>query len=122
MLKRLSRLYSPAKITVPKIEIGSKNVECVVNVKLLEMFIDNNLNYYVHSKQVTLKLSTSIGILHRLSAFLPRDILKTIYTALILPHQAYVVEVWFDAYSNATDRIFVLQKKLINCTNTLPYY
>ena len=109
------------KCTVSKVEIGIKEVECAGNVQLFGMFIDINLNYDVHSMYVTLKLLKSIEILRRLSDFLPRDILKTIYTALILPYLTYAAEITFGAYLNTTDRIFVLQKKPIRCINALPY-
>ena len=47
--------------------------------------------------------------------------LKTIYSAFVIPHLSYGIEVWHSAYKNVTEPIFVLQKKAIRAVFKLDY-
>ena len=60
---------------------------------------------------IALKISKSVGILFKLSKYLPLEIIKTLYYSLINPFLLYTNEVWHGTYANITNKIFILQKK-----------
>ena len=57
------------------------------------------------------KISTSVGILFKLSKHLRLEIIKTLYYSLINPFLQYGIEVWHGTYANITNKIFILQKR-----------
>ena len=67
------------------------------------------------------RLDWPLGISWRLSVDLPAYILTIIYTALILPYLTYNIEIWYGAYNNMIELIFILQKEAVRCINALPY-
>ena len=70
---------------------------------------------------MSMKLAKSIGLLYKLNRFLPKTILKTLYTSLIHPYLSYGIEAFHGTYQNDTSIIFVLQKKAIRAINNLAY-
>ena len=62
-----------------------------------------------------------MGILYKLSNFIPQNILKTLYEALIKPFLTYGIEAWFSAPDYILNKIRVLQKKSIRAICNLPY-
>jgi hypothetical protein len=67
------------------------------------------LNWNLHTKQVSLKISRAVGILNHLKHYLPQKTLQTIYHALLTTHLKYQLLSW--GYNN-TD-IPKLQEKSI---------
>ena len=94
-----------------EVRMGSAVVERVEVVKFLGILIDEKLTFKNHARNLSMKLSKSVGILHRLKFFMPVDCLKYLYAALILPYLNYGIEVWHSACKNVTEPIFILQKK-----------
>ena len=62
----------------------------------------------------------SIVLLYKLNRFLPKTILKMLYTSLIHPYLSYGIEAWHGTYQNNSSKIFVL-KKAIRAINNLAY-
>ena len=85
------------------------------------MFIDEKLSFKNHVDHISNKTSKSIGLLYRLNKFLPIDILKTLYYSLVMPHFTYGIEVWFGAPETVSERITIIQKKMVRALNSLPY-
>ena len=52
---------------------------------------------------------------------LKTNALKTLYSALLLPHLMSGIEVWYGILKSNGDRLFKLQKKAIRAINRLPY-
>ena len=53
------------------------------------MYLETKLNFQEHLNNVLSKVNKTIGLLHKLQAFLPRQSLVTIYKAFIKPHLDY---------------------------------
>ena len=64
-----------------------------------------------------MKVAKSIGLLYKRNHFLPKTILKTLYTSLIHSYLSYGIEAWHRKYQNNTSKIFVLQKKAIGASS-----
>ena len=55
----------------------------------LGILLDSNLSWKSHTDMLVLKISTLIGVLHRVKKYFPKSILITIYKSLITPHLNY---------------------------------
>ena len=53
------------------------------------MFLDSNLDFDEHIKEVFDKASKSIGLIRKLRKFLPRPSLLKIYKSFVKPHLDY---------------------------------
>ena len=78
--------------------------------KFLGVQLDEKLNFKIHINSICQKITRSIGIIWKLSSFLPAKILYTIYYSIIYPHLIYAVEVWGKSSKVAVNR---LSKKVL---------
>ena len=83
----------------------------------LGILLDSNLSWKSHTDMLVLKISTLIGVLHRVKKYFPKSILLTIYKSLITPHLNYGLLLW----GNSRSRVNILQKKAIRVVNFSPY-
>ena len=64
------------------------------DVKFLGLFVDEHLNFSQHVSKTCIRTSKSIGVMYKLRSFLPVNIMKTLYHALINPYLRYSTESW----------------------------
>ena len=83
--------------------------------------VDNKLSFKDHTSSVCTKISKVVGLLFRLNNILPVENLTSLYSALLVPHLLYGIEIWHGALHVNQDRIFKLQKKAIRAINSLGY-
>ena len=69
------------------------------NTKFLGVIIDKNLTWYDHVSTVSSKVSKAVGIMFKLSRFLPPRVLLTLYNSLVLPYLYHCNVVWGHACS-----------------------
>ena len=86
--------------------ISNTKIEQVSEFDFLGLRLDECMTWNSHVQKISRKLSQVNGVLSRLKRFLPREILKMIYNALMLPHLNFGILLW----GNNTKRIFKLQK------------
>ena len=79
------------------------------------------MSFKYHVYYLRKKISKSIGILFKLSKYLPIHILQKLYYTLIFPYFLYGIESWHSTYSNTTKPLFILQKKAIRAIFNLEY-
>ena len=91
------------------------------SIKFLAIMVDNKLNFKNQTSSVCTKISRVVGLLFRLNNILPVETLVTLYSALLVPHILYGIEIWHGALRGNHDRIFKLQKKAIRAINSLGY-
>ena len=65
------------------ITLDGNKLDQVPYVKLLVINIDANLDWKININSLSNSLSSKIGLLHRLSKFLPQSCLIILYTSLI---------------------------------------
>ena len=101
---------------IPDLSIALNNIAItkVDTFNYLGILLDSNLNWKSHTDMLVLKISTLIGVLHRVKKYFPKSILITIYKSLITPHLNYGLLLW-------DNRRNILQKKAILVVNFSPY-
>ena len=88
-------------------------------VNFLGVKVDCNLKWDNHINYIKAKISTCIGILHKLKFCVPPFVLFTLYNALILPYISYCIVVWGNSSITRVDSLHKLQKKAIRiCTGS----
>ena len=65
------------QLHLTNIKIGSETIEETNNVKFLGIIFDKHLTFKNHADVIARKISKSVGILFKLSKYLPLVILKT---------------------------------------------
>ena len=91
MLIHSSRRRSLSPLDV---QLNGTHIQQVQNYKYLGVVISDTLSWSQHIDLVRSKAAKGIGLLRRLSWFLPRQALCTMYNAYILPHLTYADAVW----------------------------
>ena len=95
------------------IRFDAMDVECVSSIRYLGLIFDSNLNFKSHIDTIASKMSKNVGIMCKVSNFLPRNVLLSIYYAIIHPYLNYCIEAWYSGPQFATNKLFVLQKRAI---------
>ena len=106
-----------SNLNLPTLILNGEILERVNEFLYLGTFLDENLTWDSHINYISNKISKSIGILRRLKFAVPRNILRTIYFALIHPHLNYGTLTW----GFNLNRIEKLQKQAVRII-THSYY
>ena len=93
------------------LKIRNNELEIIHKTKYLGVQIDNSLNWKEHIKTVSTKVSRAIGFLKHAKTFLPKETLKTLYTAIVEPHLRYCCSVWGCAGSTELNQLQKLQNR-----------
>ena len=73
--------------------IGSDPIKRVGDTKILGVYIDESLTWSKRIEEIAKTITAGISALKRLRDFASRDILFSVYNALIMPHFDYCYEV-----------------------------
>ena len=103
------------------IKIGNESINCASSLKFLGVTIDNKLSWHEHIGVICNQISKGVGILNKLRN-LPQFILKTVYSAIILPYLNYCNIAWCNSTDYCIDRLFLLQKKAVRIISNSSYY
>ena len=99
--------------------IKGASIERVRYFKFLGIYIDDQLKFRTHINNVCSKLSKSLGVLYRMSAFVPANIVLTLYNSLFYPHLIYGIEVWGRSGVVNIGRIEVVYRKAVRLLNSV---
>ena len=77
-----------------KIKLDGQDLTQCSCTKLLGINIDKHLTFDEHIKYIATKVSSKIGLIHRLRQFLPVSVLNTVYITMIQSHFDYCITVW----------------------------
>ena len=91
--------------------IGDVPINRVRVTKTLGVHVDEFLSWDKHNDNISKKISSRIGAIKRLKAFVDRETLKSAYNALVLPHFDYCCEVWDTIGISLSDRLQKLQNR-----------
>ena len=97
----------------PSLEIAGTRIERTHHFKLLGLIIDENLTWNEHIQSCVSKLTSAFYAINRLKHIVPIDSLKSLYYALAYPHLLYGIIIWGSTFKKYTDKLFVLQKKIV---------
>jgi len=79
---------------VPVIRVDDRNVDHVDNAKFLGVIIDDKLNFKRHVNDLARKLSRSIGMMNRISYFVPPFAKRKIFYSLVYSRMSYGLLAW----------------------------
>ena len=98
------------RVNYPTLKLN--NVERVSQFKFPGVILASSLKWDKHVAHVSLKISRVIGVLYRLKHVFPREVLLTLYNALIL--------VW-GSRIDGNHRLLLLQKKAVRIITNQDY-
>ena len=103
-----------------QLNIGADKIKNINSTKLLGVDIDSNLNWHIHTDNLSAKLN-SICFAHRiLSNSCSIEVLRIAYFAYFHSHLSYGIVFWGSQKQNL-DKILIVQKKCIRIiSNVLP--
>ena len=93
-------------------------VDCT---KFLGVIIDEQLTWKPHIAYIQNKIAKNIGIIFRLSTFMPKHVLRTLYCTLVLPYFSYCNIVWGSTYQSRLKKLCILQKKIVRIISGASY-
>ena len=91
------------------------------SVKYLGVYLDDNLSWDIHIRELSNKLSRANGIMSKLRQYVLKTTMLQIYYALFYSHMSYGSLVWSLTTQKNLDIIFILQKKCIRILNSVSY-
>ena len=109
------------RIQLPLIKIAGEDIAFVDNFNFLGIIINKHLNWTSHVDMLSAKLSKTIGILNTLKHVLPINIMRTLYTSLIICHLNYGVLLWGPKLRD-NDNLHILQKKAVRIITSSSYF
>ena len=109
------------KIDPVELFIDSKKISTVSEAKFLGIYIDPYLIWKPHIDKLCSNISKVIGILYKVSCFVPPYIIKTLYDSLIHSRLSYCNIIWGNTYSSYLNRLHLLQKKAVRILSHSDY-
>ena len=100
-------------LKLPKLSIGSQEIERTRFTKFLGILIDENLTWKKQIDYVEKKVSKQIGIICRARKYLNNTAMKGLYNAFVHPYLSYCNIIW--ASTNKTKLLYIhrLQKRAV---------
>ena len=81
--------------------------------KFLGVWLDENLNWAKHIKEISAKVSKGVGILTKARSYLDPSIMKTLYYSFVYPYLHYNIEAWGNTYDKYIEPLFRKQKRAV---------
>ena len=103
------------------VKMGRSVIARENSVKFLGVILDNRLSFSMHIDSISSKISRTLGVLSKISSFVPRRVLVSLYYSLVQPYISYALEARYGAPAYLTNKIVVLQKRAIRCICSLGY-
>ena len=114
--KSIYILLSPKSNTkLPQISMNDITIYPHIDVKYPGVLVDTRLNFLSHIKSNEQKISRLIGIILKLSSFLPSSALLNLYYFLI--HPQLCLPIWGSSYSTYLRNLCTLQNKAVRLIN-----
>ena len=90
--------------------IGNSSIQRTNVKKFLGIYIDDKLRFGEHIHNICVKMRRSVGVMRRLSIFVPRSVLKQLFYSFIYSRFTYGIVCYGSAYQNQIQRL----KNVIN--------
>ena len=94
-----SRKLVSNNLSHPPVKFNNNNITRCSHQKHLGVVLDSNLNFNTHIDQKIKKCNKIVGLIRRLSVYLPRNALLTIYKSFVRQHLNYG-DILYDKRSN----------------------
>ena len=97
--------------------VNGQPIEKVSSFNFLGLLVDDNLSWNSHINSLKTKLSSAIGMMHRLKHEFPSSTLQLIYQSLVVSRMTYMNFLW----GSASSKLLPLQKRAVRIINGSPY-
>ena len=104
--QRLSTFHNP-----PSLMIGGAPITQVTSTKSLGVPIDQTLSWNVHVEILCKKIASGIGALERVTSFVLRETLRSIFMSLVQLHFDYCDSVWGCCGKTLASKLTKLQNR-----------
>ena len=84
-----------------------------LKVKYLGIILDSRLTWKIHIDELCKKLGRTVGMLFKIRHQCNKNVLRSLYFSLFESHLSYGIPVWGSANRALTQKLFVLQKRLL---------
>ena len=116
--KTKSLLFSHSNCTVTDLKVNGQVIQDVKCFKFLGYYLDKSLSFEHHVYHLCNSLLNSIFLIRKLSTFIPKYALRTLYYAHYFSRINYGVNIWFPLLKEADKvRLIQLQKRIIRVIN-----
>ena len=96
-----------------RILFGNSPIRICSEFAFLGVKIDSHLKFTSHTRDVCNKVSKNVGILYKLSNYVSKLTLRSIYFSLIFPYLSYCNIAWGNAFTVHLNRNVKLQKRAV---------
>ena len=90
-------------------------------VKYLGITLDENLSFRDHITKMTVKVVRSVGMMYRISFYVPNSVMLNMYKTLIYPLLTYCNIVWGGSAVTNLNKLLILQKKIVRIITNRNY-
>ena len=94
-----------------KIKINGHVTTPTDHIKYLAVYLDSTLSGKHHCEILTIKLKRANGMPSKISHYVPKGELKSIYYAIFSSHMEYGCQIWGQSRSSHVEKIFKLQNR-----------
>ncbi len=101
-------------LNFPNLQITNRTITKANKFKFLGVTYDESLTFKHHIDNITLKISRHIALLYQIKAFMPPDVLKSIYYAHIHSLLTYCNPIWSTTYPTYLTPLKLQLKKCQN--------
>jgi hypothetical protein len=102
------------------IKLHGQLIERKSNVRYLGLVIDERLDFSAHTDHITSKITPMIYALKRIRNFVDEKTLYMLYFSHIFSHLIFMNPIWSVANLESTNRLYILQKKIIKIIKKKP--
>ena len=108
-------IFHPTQQKVPSINltVNQKKLEHKEYMKYLGVLIDSKLSWKSHIREISKKMSRSVGILAKVRHYANINVLTKLYYVIIYPFLIYGLLAWGSTYPTTLKSIVILQKKAV---------
>ena len=96
--------------------VNHNNIPLTINVKYLEVILDNKLTWQLHIEQISVKLSRACGTIFKLRRYVPFSTLKLIYYSLFHLVLQYLLIDWGRVSKHLLCKIKTLQNRFLRAS------
>lgn len=114
--KTVAMLFSNRRSSIDvrhRVCISNRHVIFDCKVKYLGVTLDDDLSFKEHINNLCSRVAKNIGVLYRVSHYVPIDVILKMYYALIYPYLTYCVLVWGGSGETQLNKLLILQKKVV---------
>jgi hypothetical protein len=103
------------------IRINDTPLSQVTSTKFLGILVDSNLSWILHTRNLSTKIASGVGVINRCKKLMPRSVLLNIYFALVYSHLFYCCILWGNASKTLLKPLQTLQNRALRHVFNLPY-